>query len=137
VLVITDDYGQRTRNELTVVKEYWEADALLTALIVRSAAAQTINAVGMITNPLNLALRVGVKGIAEKTGGDFIHAGESGTAFQEAMRRIRTRYSLYYALPEAKPGTTRSVRVELTGAAAKQNSKSHVRARAGYIVPPQ
>jgi VWFA-related protein len=128
VLVITDNYGQRTRNEMTVVREYWEADALLTALIVRSAAVETLNTVGIIMNPARLALQVGVKGIAEKTGGDFIRADDAGASFQEAMRRIRTRYSLYYPLPESKPGAHRSIRVELKG-----DSKSHVRARTGYI----
>ena len=29
------------------------------------------------------------------------------------MRRIRTRYSIYYPLPESKPGAHRSIRVEL------------------------
>ena len=129
VLVITDNYGQRTRNEMTVVRDYWEADALLTALVVRSAAVETLNTVGIIMNPARLALQVGVKGIAERTGGDFIRADNAGTSFQEAMRRIRTRYSLYYPLPDAKPGSHRSIRVEL-----KRDSKSRVRARTGYIV---
>jgi VWFA-related protein len=133
VLVITDNYGQRTRNEMTVVREYWEADALLTGLIVRSAAIQTLNTVAVIMNPARLALQVGVKGIAEKTGGDFIREDDAGASFQEAMRRIRTRYSLYYPLPEVKPGARRTIRVELTAAAAKLHPKSRVRARTGYI----
>ena len=134
VLVITDNYGQRTRNEMTVVREYWEADALLTGLIVRSAAVQTLNTVGMIMNPARLALQVGVKGIAEKTGGDFIRADDAGASFQEAMRRIRTRYSLYYAASRRQARQLRrSIRVELTQAAAKLHPKSRVRARTGYI----
>jgi VWFA-related protein len=133
VLVITDNYGQRTRNEMTVVREYWEADALLTGLIVRSAAIQTLNTVAVIMNPARLALQVGVKGIAEKTGGDFIRGEDAGASFQEAMRRIRTRYSLYYPLPDVKPGARRTIRVELTPAAAKLHPKSRVRARTGYI----
>ena len=87
----------------------------------------------MIMNPARLALQVGVKGIAEKTGGDFIRADDASASFQEAMRRIRTRYSLYYALPEGKPGTPHGIRVELTQAAAKLHPKSRVRARTGYI----
>jgi hypothetical protein len=51
------------------------------------------------------------------------------------MRRIRTRYSLYYALPEAKPGTTRAIRVELARDAAQRFPKSRLRARTGYVVP--
>jgi hypothetical protein len=51
------------------------------------------------------------------------------------MHRIRIRYGLYYALPQAKPGTTRMVHVELTPEAARRYPKSRVRARTGYIVP--
>src|SRR5205823_12798618 len=34
VLVITDNIGIRTRRELSVVRDFWEADALLSGLIV-------------------------------------------------------------------------------------------------------
>jgi VWFA-related protein len=135
VLIITDNYGQRTRRETTVVREFWEADALLTALVVRSAAVQTVHSINTITHPYLLTFEVGVKGITDKTGGDFIHSDDPGTDFQESMRRIRTRYSLYYPLPEAKPGATRTIHVELTGEAAKRNPKAHVRSRTGYVVP--
>jgi hypothetical protein len=91
--------------------------------------------VGIILGPQNLAMEAGMKGIAEKTGGDSLTANEPGAAFEEAMRRIRTRYSLYYALPEAKPGATRAIRVELAPAAAQRFPKSRVRARSGYVVP--
>jgi VWFA-related protein len=135
VLIITDDYGQRTRRESSVVRDLWEADALLTGLIVRSAAVQTIQTINTIMHPYMLSIQVGVKGIAEKTGGDFIRSGDPGGAFQESMRRIRSRYSLYYAMPEGRPGARRSLRVELSGAAARRHPKARVRARTGYIVP--
>jgi hypothetical protein len=80
-------------------------------------------------------MEAGMKGIAEKTGGDSLTANEPSTAFEEAMRRIRTRYSLYYAVPAAKPGTTRTIRVELTPATAQRSAKARVRARSGYVVP--
>lgn len=135
VLIITDDYGQRTRRESSVVREFWEADAILTGLIVRSAAFQTFQTINTITHPYLMSFQVGVKGVTEKTGGDFIRADDPGTAFQEAMHRIRSRYSLYYPLPEAKPGSRRSIRVELTDEAARQHPKARVRARTGYMVP--
>jgi VWFA-related protein len=135
VLIITDNMGRRTRREASVVEEFWESDAILSGLIVRNPAYQAMRTVGIINSPLNLAMEAGMKGIAEKTGGDSLTANEPGTAFEEAMRRIRTRYSLYYALPEAKPGATRSIRVELTPAAAQRSPKSRVRARSGYVVP--
>ncbi len=135
VLIITDDFGQRTRREGGVVRDFWEADALLTGLIVRSAAAHTIHTFNTVTHPYLLSLEVGIKRVAEKTGGDFIQAADAGTAFQESMHRIRNRYSLYYVQPEGKPGSTRTVHVELKGEAAKKNPKARVRARTGYVVP--
>ena len=51
------------------------------------------------------------------------------------MRRIRTRYSLYYAMPDVKPGSRRTIHVELSDDAAKRFPKAKVRARTGYIVP--
>ena len=76
-----------------------------------------------------------MKGIAEKTGGDSIAADDAGPSFRDMMHRIRSRYSLYYPLPEGKPGSTRTIHVELTGEAAKQHPKARVRARTGYMVP--
>jgi VWFA-related protein len=135
ILIVTDDYGQRTRRESTVVRELWEADALLTGLIVRSKTVQTVRTIGTIMHPYLIGLQVGVKGIAAKTGGDFIQAGDAGAAFQESMHRIRSRYSIYYAMPEAKPGTPRTVHVELSAEAAKRFPKAKVRARTGYVTP--
>jgi VWFA-related protein len=135
VLIITDNMGRRTRREASVVEEFWESDAILSGLIVRNPAYQAMRTVGIILGPQNLAMEAGMKGIAEKTGGDSLTANEPGSAFAEAMRRIRTRYSLYYALPEGKPGATRTIRVELTAAAAQRSPKSRVRARSGYVVP--
>jgi len=135
VLIITDDMGTRTRREASVVDEFWESDAILSGLIVRNPGFQAMRTVGVILAPQNLAMQAGMKGIAEKTGGDTLTANEPGTAFQEAMRRIRTRYSLYYAQPEAKTGTTRAIRVDLAADAAKRFPKARVRARTGYVVP--
>jgi VWFA-related protein len=135
VLIVTDNMGRRTRREASVVEEFWESDAILSGLIVANPAYQAMRTVGIILGPQNLAMQAGMKGIAEKTGGDALTANEPGTAFEEAMRRIRTRYSLYYALPEAKPGATRAIRVELAAAAAQRYPKSRVRARSGYVVP--
>ena len=131
VLIVTDNLGQRTRREKTVVRDFWEADAILSALIVRSPLATA----GLILSPEMLALTVGVKGITDKTGGDFIHSHDSGAAFEDAMHRIRVRYSLYYDLPPANPGHHRNIRVELTADAASRYPKAHMHARTGYVVP--
>jgi Ca-activated chloride channel family protein len=135
VLIITDDYGQRTRRESNVVREFWEADAILSALVVRGKAEQTIHAINVAASPYLMPLLVGVKGITDKTGGDFVRSDDPGTTFQESMHRIRSRYSLYYPMPEGKPGSNRSIRVELAGEISKQSPKPRVRARTGYVMP--
>src|SRR5262245_9633150 len=123
VLVITDNYGQRTRKEASVVNALWEADALLSALVVRNAKLEARRIAITIMGPQMLAWQVGVGGVAEKTGGDMVRGGDPGSSFRDAMRRIRTRYSLYYPMPEAKPGELRSVTVQLSEAAAKRLPK--------------
>jgi VWFA-related protein len=135
VLIVTDNIGMRTRREDSVVKDFWEADAILSGLIVHNPTFQALHTVGIIMGPQNLIMQAGMKGIALKTGGDALSSGDPGAAFQDAMHRIRTRYGLYYALPQAKPGANRAVHVELTPEAAKRYPKSRVRARTGYIVP--
>jgi VWFA-related protein len=135
VLIITDDFGTRTRREQSVVRDFWEADAILSGLIVRYGAVQALHTAGIILGPQNLLIEAGMKGISAKTGGDTIRASDAGAAFQESMRRIRSRYSLYYAQPDGKPQTTRTIRVELAGDAAKRYPKARVRARTGYVVP--
>jgi len=135
VLIITDNMGVRTRREQSVVRDFWEADAMLSGLIVSNKVFRAIRTVGVVLGPQNLLMEAGMKGIAEKTGGDAIGARDVGTAFQESMHRIRSRYSLYYAQPAGKPGTRRSIQVELARATAEQHPKARVRARTGYVVP--
>lgn len=135
VLIVTDNYGMRTRREESVVRDFWEADALLSGLIVRNPTYQKIHTVGLILGPQRLAMEAGMKGIAQKTGGDALRSDDPGSAFRDAMHRIRARYGLYYGLPQAKPGAARVVHVELAPDAAKRYPKARVRARTGYIVP--
>ena len=135
VLIITDDIGTRTRRESAVVRDFWEADAILSGLIIRSGAIQAINTITKIISPTSILMQAGMRGIAEKTGGDAIRAEDAGTAFRQMMRRIRTRYSLYYQMPGVAPGKQRTVRVELSPDAAGRNPKAVVRARKGYVVP--
>lgn len=133
VLIVTDNMGTRTRRDESVIEEFWESDAILSGLIIANGAFQARRAAGVVLNPLSLAMEAGMKGIAEKTGGDAITANEPGSAFQEAMHRIRSRYSLYYAQPPSKAGAMHSIQVELTPEAAKRYPKARVRARTGYV----
>lgn len=135
VLIVTDNIGIRTRREESVVRDYWEADALLSGLILRNKTFATIHTIGTVLGPQTLLMEAGMKGIAAKTGGDAIRADDPGPAFVDMMRRIRNRYSLYYRAPAGKPGQLRTIRVELTAGAQKRFPKARVRARHGYRTP--
>jgi VWFA-related protein len=134
VLILTDNYGQRSRKGSTVIHHLWEADASLSGLIIHSAGEQAVNTVAMAMNPLLLALREGMEGVADKTGGDTLKASNAGEDFQEMMRRIRQRYSLYYAMPQGKPGEQRMVRVELSSETLSRYPKARARAPKGYVM---
>jgi VWFA-related protein len=135
VLIITDNIGLRTRREQPVIRDFWEADALLSGLIVADPRVRRVHTIGLIMAPDAMLLEAGMKGIAARTGGDTIGAQDAGSAFEESMHRIRSRYSLYYKQPEGQPGSSRSIKVELTGEAAGQHRKARVQARTGYVVP--
>ncbi|HLK18926.1 MAG TPA: VWA domain-containing protein [Bryobacteraceae bacterium] len=135
VLILTDDYGQRSRRVNTVVHHLWEADALLSGLIIRSPGETAVRTAMLVTSPLSVFIQEGMASVAEKTGGDTIKADDPDDALRAAMRRIRLRYSLYYAMPEGRPGEQRRVTVELSPDAAGRYPGARVRARRGYIVP--
>jgi VWFA-related protein len=134
VLILTDNFGQRSRRGSTVVHRLWEADALLSGLIIRGAGDAAFATIRTI-DPMLAMMSEGMQGVAEKTGGDTLKADNPGEAFREVMRRIRLRYSLYYAMPQGKPGEQRQVRVELSGQALSRFPNGRVRARKGYLMP--
>src|SRR5258708_2563971 len=134
VQILTDNYGQRSRKGSTVIHHLWEADAALSGLIIRGAAEQAVNTASMAMNPLLLALREGMEGVGDKTRGDTLKAGNAGEDFREMMRRIRQRYSLYYAMPQGKPGERRMMRVELSSETLSRYPKARVRAPKGYVM---
>lgn len=135
VLILTDDYGQRSRRVSTVVHHLWEADALLSGLIIRSPGETAVRTAMLVSSPLTVFIQEGMASVAEKTGGDTIKADDPDDALRAAMRRIRLRYSLYYGMPEGKPGEQRQVKVELSPDAVTRYPAARVRARKGYIVP--
>jgi hypothetical protein len=51
------------------------------------------------------------------------------------IHRLRRRYTLAYAMPDAAPGQRRTIQVELAGDAARRYRQPRIRARTGYIVP--
>jgi hypothetical protein len=133
ILIITDNIGTRTISEAHVVNDLWEADAVLSGLIFNQPGFEARRAIVGVLAPYAL-IRTGksIGHMVEKTGGDTIHVEEAGTAFAEMMRRIRSRYSLYYATPEGKPGSFRSIQVQLAPEAQKLYPGARILARRGY-----
>ena len=132
VLIVTDNEGVRDRREAPLVKKYWEADAVLSALLVKDIA-QTIR--GFTPGGLMMrSMSAGVNTVVDKSGGDVLNV-DSSVDFEDAMQRLRARYTLYYALPPGKPGVERKIAVQLDAAALKRYPKARVRARSGYVGP--
>jgi len=133
VFVFTDNDGYGVGTPKGVVKSMWEANAVVNGIVIPNAET--------------IALRLGVFGwrrmesqddinpVVDQTGGETINAAQSGTAFQDMIRRMRKRYTLYYDMPPGKPGQRRTVNVTLTDEAQAQFPEAHVLARKGYIVP--
>lgn len=136
VLIVTDNHGMISAHAENVIHNLWEADAILSGLEVRNSGETATLTVRKIMNPMNLAMDgESMSKVAEQTGGDVLKSGDPGDNFQEMIRRIRLRFSLYYAQPEAKPGSERKIKVTLADEAHRKHPQGHVRARFGYRVP--
>ena len=117
VLIVTGRTAGRGAEETHAVRELWQSDAVLSELLLS----------GSLGAP---------DSIVEQTGGSVIAAGgDPGAAFQESLRRLRRRYSLYYVLPAGGAGSERRIKVELTPDAARLHAGSKVFARTGYVAP--
>lgn len=128
ILIFTDNDGQCSAREKTVVDHLWQSDVLVCGLIVptKPLVRTTFPTLGSCEDML---------GAAEKTGGETVNADDPGHAFREMVRRMRKRYSIYYAMPAGKPGSARKVTVELSDAARARYPNGIVLARKGYLIP--
>jgi VWFA-related protein len=127
ILILTDDDGQYSANEKTVVKHMWADDILVCGLIIPTPMSQR-----------GFAWREGEEnmlGVAAKTGGETVDADDPGHAFREMLRSIRRRYSIYYAMPTGKPGSARKVDVALSPQGRSRYPDAQVLARKGYVMP--
>lgn len=131
ILIFTDDEGQFSMREKSVVDRMWQNDILLCGLIINSRDPNRL--AGPLPGPTN----EDILGVVEKTGGETVNADDPGHAFREMLRRMRKRYSLYYEPPAGKPGSARKVYVELSPAAKAAHPGATVAARKGYFLPSQ
>jgi VWFA-related protein len=122
ILIIADNVGAHTRREMSVAHHLWQADVVLSGLLVKP---------GLLSRrPFHVS--GGMEHLAEMTGGHAIPLDDAASAFTEMMHRIRSRYSLYYPTPEGKVGSFRSIRVELSPDAQTRFPEARVYARRGY-----
>jgi Ca-activated chloride channel homolog len=136
VLIMTDNHGQPSGHRNTVVRDLWEADALLCGLELRSAGESAMLGVGAVLSPTAAFMNMeNMTSVVEETGGDLIKGHNPGADFEEMIRRLRLRYMLVYALPLGKPGQPRRIKIELSEDARKKNPQAKVKARDGYYFP--
>ena len=133
VLIITDNLGGHRRSEAAVVTNLWEADAVLSGIVVPPRRPR-----GASKDPLAELLLAkmfaGIDAIAQKTGGEALHSDDPSSELAQLMHRIRNRYSLYYPTPKGAPGSVRSIRVELKAEAQGHLYGARVLARKAYTL---
>lgn len=122
VLLVTDNEGDRTMDDEEAIDAAWSADTVVCGLVVKTGQRTPRG-------------KKPVDRIADKTGCEMMPAGSPEDDFVDMIRRLRSRYVLYYPLPAAKPGERRDVEVELAREARGRTGSPRVYARKGYIAP--
>jgi VWFA-related protein len=122
VIAITDKAESDRVGAASAVRELWDSNAVFSELIIGKGGQTRL-------------LDAGAASIVDRTGGAAIAAGVPGEAFQESVHYVRSGYTMYYALPDAAPGSERMVKVELSPDAAQRFPGVRVRGRSGYVVP--
>jgi VWFA-related protein len=136
IVILTDNASMSYRvPDEKVMESLYSADSVLTAMVTKNARPPAKTKAG--SNPdFTFA---DVFAWAEQSGGEVLRAEKgSGEAFERAMERLRTRYSLHYNAPpqNGDAGRFRRVEVRLSEQARKVHGKVDIRARAGYFMAP-
>lgn len=131
VLIVTDNLSlnYKTPDE-EVLRALYENDTVLNAIVMGKGERPGAAPPGRVRNPDFSPSDVFY--LSEQSGGEAVKAERADAAFPEMIERIRTRYTLLYSPPPARPAEFRRVRVELTPATRKLYPKAIVRCRAGY-----
>lgn len=131
ILIVTDNLGLNYQlPDRKVLSKLYGTDTVLNALVVGRGNRPLPPPPGRYTNPDFSPADVFL--LADKSGGEAVKAERADATFPEMVERIRTRYSLHYRAPGARPGEFRRVRVELTPAARKRFPDAELRYRSGY-----
>jgi VWFA-related protein len=113
VLIVTDNHGQPSGHKDAVVRNLWEADALLSGLELRYAGEGAMLKANWVLSPQTAWMQMeNMTGVVDKTGGDLVKGHDPGADFEEMIRRMRLRYMLVSAMPQGKRGEERKITVE-------------------------
>lgn len=126
ILVVTDNLGIPARHKATVIDALWEADTSLNGIVVKNHTALK----GLLA-PLGSTRPGGIEDLVEQSGGDLIRSDDLTTAFPEMMHRIRSRYTIYYRLPESEVGSLRRIDVQLSNRAREHFPGARILTRRG------
>jgi VWFA-related protein len=134
IVILTDNSGlnYQTPDEV-VLGELQAGDTVLNAIITQDARPPKQLKKGEYQNPDFTPSDVFK--LSLETGGEVMKADRADEAFQQMMRRIRTRYSIHYVSPGGERGQRRKVEVALSNTAKRKFGDAEVRARSGYRVP--
>jgi VWFA-related protein len=136
LLVFTDGHGLKSGSEGAVITSLWESDIVVTGVLIRDPFDEKVRKITRFVLPTVYILGQSMDRLAARTGGDMVKVEEDPEpVFRDLMRRLRSRYTFYYAMPEGRPGEVRGVRVELAEETHRQYPKGQVRARRGYRIP--
>jgi hypothetical protein len=118
VLIFTDNATRGDKHSTaSAAQALWEADAALCGMITRPALPHPF-VVGPYVIPEYLTTG-GVWPIVDATGGEISRARD--VDLPDMLHRIRSRYSIYYKLPDGKTATpVRDITLELTAAAQRR-----------------
>jgi len=114
IVAITDDRAGGTAGDLVRngVHDLWNASAVVLSLNLKNGLKE-----------FHTGAYRGARYAAERTGGEAVEFDDVSEGIRDAIRRLRSGYILYYALPSGKPGEERSIRVELAGPAGNLHKK--------------
>lgn len=135
VLLVTDNLGTPGKRESTVLRQLWESDVIVSAIITPPDGSQP----QLWSRPFSRSAapipEQRVDTLVEQTGGSLIASSEPGNAMEAMMERLRSRYTLYYRMPEARRGERRRIEVRLSTEVAQRYPGAVIRARGGYNAP--
>ena len=134
ILIVTDNEGINYKAPNAAVgRAMLGADTVLNAIVVRKGPKPPAMRQTGYTNPELAA--PDVYKVAGQTGGEAVDGAENvSDVFRRLVERIRSRYLVQYAGPQAEPGVFRHIRVELAPAAHSRHPDAVLRAREGYYI---